>query len=184
MFWFTFHPPSLVRNKALYHWIHDDVIKWKHFPRYWPFVRGVHRWPVNSPHKGQWRTALIYFVCVWINDWINNRETGDLRRHRAHYDVIVLFIVWENAIATSYNLKQWWPTSLTLVCVSYPQCVNEYQTVCQDVTHQGISYQGLNASNVSIYIYIFIYQFHDMLIVKATDTDHRNTVLNGHTFPK
>ena len=21
-------------------------------PRYWPFVRGIHRWPVNSPHKG------------------------------------------------------------------------------------------------------------------------------------
>ena len=32
---------------------HDDVIKWKHFPRYWPFVRGIHRSPVNSPHKGQ-----------------------------------------------------------------------------------------------------------------------------------
>ena len=117
MFWFTFPPPSLVRNKALYHWIHDDVIKWKHFPRYWPFVRGVHRWPVNSPHKGQWRTALIYFVCVWINDWINNRETGDLRRHRAHYDVIVLFIVWENAIATSYTLSNddllHWPLSVS-----------------------------------------------------------------------
>ena len=24
-------------------WSHDDVIKWKHFPRYWPFVRGIHR---------------------------------------------------------------------------------------------------------------------------------------------
>ena len=22
---------------------HDDVIKWKHFPRYWPFMRGIHR---------------------------------------------------------------------------------------------------------------------------------------------
>ena len=32
---------------------HDDVIKWKHFPRYWPFVQGIHRPPVNSPHKGQ-----------------------------------------------------------------------------------------------------------------------------------
>ena len=32
-------------------WHHDDVIKWKHFPRYWPFVRGIHREPVNSPHK-------------------------------------------------------------------------------------------------------------------------------------
>ena len=33
---------------------HDDVIKKKHFPRYWPFVWGIHRSPVNSPHKGQW----------------------------------------------------------------------------------------------------------------------------------
>ena len=40
---------------------HDDVIKWKHFPRYWPFVRGIHRSPVNSPHKGQWRGALLFF---------------------------------------------------------------------------------------------------------------------------
>ena len=30
---------------------HDDVIKWKHFPRYWPFVRGIHRSPVNSRTK-------------------------------------------------------------------------------------------------------------------------------------
>ena len=35
----------------------DDVIKWKHFPRYWPFVRGIHRSPVESPHKGQWLGA-------------------------------------------------------------------------------------------------------------------------------
>ena len=36
-----------------------DVIKSKHFPRHWPFMRGIHRSPVNSPHKGQWRGALI-----------------------------------------------------------------------------------------------------------------------------
>ena len=27
---------------------HDDVIKWKHFPRYWPIVRGIHRSPVTK----------------------------------------------------------------------------------------------------------------------------------------
>ena len=49
---------------------HDDVIKWKHFPRYWPFVRGIHRSPVNSPHKGQWRGALMFsLICARINDW-------------------------------------------------------------------------------------------------------------------
>ena len=39
---------------------HDDVIKWKHFPRYWPLVRGIHRSPVDSPNKGQWRGALVF----------------------------------------------------------------------------------------------------------------------------
>ena len=70
---------------------HDDVIKWKHFPRYWPFVRGIHRSPVNSPHKGQWRRAVMFsLICVLINVWVNNREAGDLRRYRAHYDIIVM----------------------------------------------------------------------------------------------
>ena len=70
---------------------HDDVIKWKHFPRYWPFVRGIHRSPVNFPHNGQWRGALMFsLICVWLNDWENNREAGDLRRYRTHYDVIVM----------------------------------------------------------------------------------------------
>ena len=71
--------------------LHDDVIKWKHFPRYWPFVWGIHRSPVNSTHKGQWRGALMFsLICAWINAWVNNREAGDFRRHRAHYYVIVM----------------------------------------------------------------------------------------------
>ena len=72
---------------------HGDVIKWKHFPRYWPFVRRIHRSPVNSPHKGQWHGALMLsLICVWINDWVNNGEAGDLRRYRIHYDVTVMDI--------------------------------------------------------------------------------------------
>ena len=46
---------------------------------------------VNSPHKGQWRGALMFsLICVRINDWVNNREAGDLRRHKGHYDVSVM----------------------------------------------------------------------------------------------
>ena len=71
--------------------LHDDVIKWKHFTRYWPFVRGILRSPVNSPHKGQWRGALMFtLICARINGWVNNGEAGDLRRNRAHYDVIIM----------------------------------------------------------------------------------------------
>ena len=75
-----------------HYWVvHDDVIKSKHFPRYWPFVRGIHRPQVNSPHKGQWRGALMFsLICAWINDWVNNREAGGLKRYRAHYDVTVM----------------------------------------------------------------------------------------------
>ena len=52
---------------------------------------GIHRSPVNSPHKGQWRGALMFsLICAWINGWVNNRESGDLSRHRAHYDVTVM----------------------------------------------------------------------------------------------
>ena len=73
---------------------YDDVIKWRRFPRYCPFVRGIHRAPVNSPHKGQWRGALIFsLTCAWINGWVNNREAGDWRRHYAHYDVTIM--VWD-----------------------------------------------------------------------------------------
>ena len=69
----------------------DDVIKWKHFPRSWPFVRWIRRSPVNSPHKDHWRGALMFsLICAWTNGCVNNREAGDSRRHCAHYDVIVM----------------------------------------------------------------------------------------------
>ena len=76
--------------KRLYsEFYHDDVIKWKYFPRYWPFVRGIHRSPMNSPYKSQWHGALMFrLICARIKGWVNNREAGDLRRHRSHYDVI------------------------------------------------------------------------------------------------
>ena len=73
--------------------VDDDVIKWKHFRRYWPFVQGIHQSPVNNPHKGQWHGALMFsLICAWTNDWINNRDAGHSRRHCAHYDVTVMIL--------------------------------------------------------------------------------------------
>ena len=47
--------------------------------------------PVNSPHKGQWRGALMFtLIYARINGWVNTREAGDLRRYGPHYDVIVM----------------------------------------------------------------------------------------------
>ena len=76
---------------ACWRWcdIHDDVIKWRYLPRYWPFLQGIHRSPVNSPHKGQWRGALMW------NGWVHNRHAGDLRRHRTHCDATLMeLIIW------------------------------------------------------------------------------------------
>ena len=58
--------------------------------RHWPFVQGIHRSPVNSPHKDEWRGALIFsLIWAWTQGWANHRDAGDLRRHRAHHDVTV-----------------------------------------------------------------------------------------------
>ena len=74
---------------------HDDVSKWTHLRRNWPFVRGIHRSPVNSLHKSQWRWALMFpMICAWINGWVNNRRADDLRHYRAHYFVIVMKAVF------------------------------------------------------------------------------------------
>ena len=80
------------------------VTKGKHFPRYWPFVRGIHRSPVNCPHKGQRRGSLMFsLIFARINAWVNNREAGDLRRHRAHYDVILML---SSALNQNNNQKE------------------------------------------------------------------------------
>ena len=36
------------------------------------------------------RSLDVSLICAWINAWVNNREAGDLRLHRGHYDVIVM----------------------------------------------------------------------------------------------
>ena len=91
--------------------LHEDVMKWNYFPRYWSFVRGIHRSRVNSPHKGQWHGAfMVYLICAWINGWVNNGEAGDLRRHRAHYVVTVmitgLLIAWQRLLGSNSSGSQ------------------------------------------------------------------------------
>ena len=76
------------------YWIcvsHDDVIKWKHFRVTGPLCGEFtgHRWiPLTKASDAE----LWWFLwsAPWINGWVNNREAGDLRRHWAYYDVIVM----------------------------------------------------------------------------------------------
>ena len=82
-------------------WFHDDVIKRKHFLRYWPFMRGIHRSLVNSRHKGQWcRTLMFSFICAWINSC----EAGDLRCHHAHYEVTVMICTANNDKSSKHHV--------------------------------------------------------------------------------
>ena len=81
-------------------------------------VRGIHRSLANSPHKCQWRgTLMLSLNCSWKNSWAINREAGDLRRHPANYDVIVMLKLIElytyicNIYVTKHN-----------VCLYYRVC--------------------------------------------------------------
>ena len=119
-------PYKCVREERL----HDNVIKWKHFPRYWPFVRGIHRSPINSPHKGQICGALMFsLICAWIHGSVNNRQAGDLRRHRAHYDVTVM-----------ESLVTYRRFSVNTACI--PTCVAEIGRA--DFTHIFIWFYFMN----------------------------------------
>ena len=85
---------------------HVDVIKWKHFPRYWPFVRGIHGSPVKSPHKGQWRGALMFSLICALNKHLSKQSWGwwfemPSRSLWCHYNVTrELGTVFQDAYAT------------------------------------------------------------------------------------
>ena len=88
---------------------HDDVIKWNHFPHYWPFVRG------NSPVTGEFpaqrpvtRNFDVFFD-LRLNGWVNSRGACDLRRHRAHYDVTVMGHLWLDDVRIWKRFSHCWP---------------------------------------------------------------------------
>ena len=74
-----------------------------------PFVWGIHRSPVNSPHKGRLRRALMLsLIYACTNGCINDRNAGDLRRHRAHYDVTVMLDYCLFDFGHTYHWHFWW----------------------------------------------------------------------------
>ena len=135
---------------------HYDVIKWKPFPRHWPFVWGIHRSPVNSQHKGQWRGALVFsLIFAWLNGWVNTLEAGDWRRHRVHYDVTVMLPAsWSKLLVPlPLNLSILLPTSY----LHFDKVIRDriwtkfilirlVNLLCLDFTHYG-SYIGFDNNN-------------------------------------
>ena len=91
---YAFFPMGL--GRLLYHChVHDDAMTWKHFPRYWPFVRGIHWSPVNSPHKGQWRGVLMLKsgISQTFNFKVNSFITKIYKVSSSNYGIIYLLEV-------------------------------------------------------------------------------------------
>ena len=130
---------------------HDDVIKWKHIPRNWPFVRGIHRSPVNSPHKGQWRGTLMFcLISARINCWVNNRFNSILRsttQEKRYVNVRVLI-----------HTKLLKYTSFVLgILLFFQLCL----TICHFVAWLwNYGYLLVTCSTV-IFIHLFIHSFQD-----------------------
>ena len=85
----------IIIQRGMMHYIYPHSSWWRHqmetFSALLAVCAGNSPLPVNSPHKGQWRGALMFsLICAWINAWVNDREAGDLGRHRAHYDTIIM----------------------------------------------------------------------------------------------
>ena len=79
---------------------HDDVFKWKHFPRHWPFVWEIHRLPVNSPHKDQWRGDLVFSLICALNKRLSKQSWG-------WWFETPTRSLWRHCNVTCWNIAYW-----------------------------------------------------------------------------
>ena len=156
--------PNLI-NK--HHTSHDDVIKWKHFPRYWPFVRGIHRSPLNYPHKGQWREALKFsLICARINSWGWWFETlsCSLWRHCNAYKAITQRWInkfWEcqatgHQLAMSTHASGWaniWILNQYLKQFSFDNPYFDYKQLLSCARWAGVYVFGTSVKSLGIHNY-------------------------------
>ena len=92
-------------------------------------------------------------ICVWINGWVNNREAGDFRRYRAHYDVIVMFLVNLQILTPLYNCQPaLWTRIFLVVCVWMDNnvCINMFPG------------EEVSLLILDIYIWWFLYKYKKM----------------------
>ena len=96
---------------------------------------GIHRSPVNSPHKGEWHRALMFsLICAWINSWVNNREAGDLRCQHPNNDVTVMT----------------WVFTRVLLCIPDPRAswmfnphISRWGSIFSNTGNRGNQYQAI-----------------------------------------
>ena len=95
MNWFEIGLVKLVLKSAHGRFMSNYAQWWRHQMETFSPLLGI--CAGNSPVPGKFpaqkpvtRNFDFFFICARMNCWINNRESGDLRRHRAHHNVIVM----------------------------------------------------------------------------------------------
>ena len=132
----------------------------EHFPRDWLFMRWIHRSPVNSPHKGQWRGVSIFsLIYAWTNGWVNNRDSGDMRRHRAHYVVNVMH--WSDSFVSDRCLIHVDP--MVLPEASHSAVINVTKGCAPD-TGASIAHVSMpHSMTAARYLYVFAFILYTVL---------------------
>ena len=123
----TMHCGCLDLRKLYILNIYDDIIKWKHFRATGPLCVESRWIPCTKVSDAELWCFL--WICAWINRWVTNREAGDLKRHRAHYDVIVMYVyrpdiiqnsVWSSQISWNFRPSA---RKFNLSYLSMPACI-------------------------------------------------------------
>ena len=102
---------------------HYDVIKWKHFPHYWLLVRGIHRSPVNYPHKSQWRGALMFYLILHLSKHLSKQS-------RRRWFEMPWRSLWRHSNGIPDNTL---PQPLMHVCPTWSQCVKTYTRIFRNI---------------------------------------------------
>ena len=123
------------------------------------------------PSQGQWHVALMFsFICAWTNGCANNRDAGDLRRHRAHYDVTVMLYSYTTMISAvgCQNIGKWF---IAIVDHNFGNSITDK---CNDIYQMsGISYIYRIRESTSVLDKIFvIWYINSMHIRYWQDTDN------------
>ena len=108
---------------------------------------------------------MFFLICTWINRWLNNRKAGDLRRYRAHYDVVVMMLMYyAHGLVALVD-----PISLIIIFGSmfsiqaYSTGLLDWPTkqpwniwVTQSGTNHAKTQQNANVCNVGFNLYVFL----------------------------
>ena len=144
---------------------------------------GIHWSPVNSPHKGQWCRALMFsLICTWINGWVNTREAGDLRCHRAHYDIIIMQLdrhLESCCVCFSHAPQSGWFCNVIYLFSEWHTCLT-FKWISTNLRW----FQILTASE-SAKLFINIFTLLEFSVWKGTDfimnISHHKVPVNGNT---